>query len=223
MKSNLYTLDMNKEQIRNGCILAALAHAMMVAHYPELSHEHSWDGVNYNVQDSSGTRGTITFDEKWIIAAFQKEESDRLNHNDWYSNGSKSAPDEVVQIAANETFQYLLDEISGSLVPSISAVFWGDDKNIYSPDNQDDLLLHGGDIILNQLSEFEESLESWIKYYEMNTEQIELLTMLYYKKINNPSESIYLTVKEIKMLGTTDEEGLRESKESFDELGIYWG
>lgn len=45
----------------------------MVVHYPDLSSEHSWDGMNYNVQDSSGGRGTITFDGSYCVGAFRVE------------------------------------------------------------------------------------------------------------------------------------------------------
>jgi len=58
------------ETLWKGCILASIAHAIMVSHYPEFSNEHSWDGINYSVQDTSGTRGTITFHSEYCVGAF---------------------------------------------------------------------------------------------------------------------------------------------------------
>jgi hypothetical protein len=70
-------INWERKQLWEGCILASIAHAIMVAHYPELSNEQSWDGFNYNVQDSSGTRATITFHPNCLVAAFRNEYSER--------------------------------------------------------------------------------------------------------------------------------------------------
>ena len=43
---------------------------------------------------------------------------------------------------------------------------------------------------------------------------------LYERKILNPEKIIYLTESEIRMIGIDDEDGLFESKESFNELNI---
>jgi hypothetical protein len=50
----------------------------MVAHYSEVSNEHSWDGMNYSVQDSAGTRGTITFRQDCYIETFRFNNSERF-------------------------------------------------------------------------------------------------------------------------------------------------
>lgn len=57
----------------------------MVAHYTELSHEQSRDKFNYNVQDSSGTRGTLTFNPNYFVGVFrnifsQREYIDALDY-----------------------------------------------------------------------------------------------------------------------------------------------
>jgi hypothetical protein len=49
-------INWEREQLWEGCILASIAHAIMVAHYPELSYKKSWDDFNYNMQDSPGVR-----------------------------------------------------------------------------------------------------------------------------------------------------------------------
>lgn len=63
----------NKNNLWSGCILASIAHAIMVAHYPELSYEHSWDEDNYSIVDDSGGRGTITFKENYFVGAFRND------------------------------------------------------------------------------------------------------------------------------------------------------
>ena len=49
----------------------AVAHAVTVGEYPELNYQHSWDSINYCMNNSQGCRGTITFGKKYIIAVFQ--------------------------------------------------------------------------------------------------------------------------------------------------------
>ncbi|MGG4154302.1 hypothetical protein [Peribacillus muralis] len=57
----------NYQNLWNGCILASIAHAIMVTEYPDFFYEHSWDDNNYNVQDGQGTRGTISFKDNFFI------------------------------------------------------------------------------------------------------------------------------------------------------------
>ncbi len=58
--------------------------------------------------------------------------------------------------------------------------------------------------------------------YELTEEQIELLQLVYKKKIQSPNEEIKLSKEEIAMIGTEDSEGLEVSKDSFEEMNITW-
>lgn len=73
MKSVNVNSQLNQTNLWNGCILASIAHAIMVAHYPELSYEHSWDGDNYSVVDDEGGRGTVSFKRDYFVAAFRND------------------------------------------------------------------------------------------------------------------------------------------------------
>jgi hypothetical protein len=135
MKPVIINNQLNKNNIWNGCILASIAHAIMVAQYPELSYEHSWDGENYN----------------------------------------------IVKIVQG-----------------------------------------GGYLLERQLMESDSAFESWRDYYEMTSEQVELLKSIYDRKVNNPDENIMLTKREIEIVGAESPEGLSESMASFEEIGVYW-
>lgn len=65
------------------------------------------------------------------------------------------------------------------------------------------------------------ALQAWRDYYEMTSEQVELLKSIYDRKVSNPNGRIILTKSEIEMIGTATPEGLRESQISFEEIGIY--
>ena len=212
----------NREKIWQGCVLASIAHAISVAHYPELSHEHSWDGLNYNVQDSSGARGTITFHPKYLVAAFRDDNSKRVTG---YINALeyfKDSPEEVKMLASTETLQYLLEDIDGKSVPVITTAFWGNREETQSQDELDAMIENGGFLLERQTTDIETAIKEWQEYHEMSDLRINLLKSIFQRKIENPSKIIILTQNEIQMIESDDEEGLNESRLSFEELGIKW-
>ncbi|WP_018756447.1 hypothetical protein [Paenibacillus terrigena] len=222
MSEQVTELNWCSGQIWRGCTLAAIVHAMMVAHYPELSNEHSWDGMNYSVQDSTGARGTITFSPNYVVAAFRKDNSERLSANKFdeaieYFSG---APIEVIDLAKSETLLYLLEDINGDIKPQITTSFWGTPIKSYSLDSIEELYDNGASLLEYQLMHFEEALEAWKEYYDMSNQQCELLLSIYNRKVTSPLAPIHLTKAEIKKIGDADQEGLSESKISFNEIGI---
>lgn len=213
----------NREEIWQGCVLASIAHAISVAHCPEISHEQSWDGLNYNVQDSLGARGTITFHPKYLVAAFREDKSERVTR---YINALeyfKDSPEEVKMLASNETLQYLLEDNDGKLIPVITTAFWGNREKIHSQDELDVIIENGGFLLERQTTDIEIAIKEWQEYYEMSDLRINLLKSIFQRKIENPSKIIILTQNEIQMIESDDEEGLNESRLSFEELGIKWG
>lgn len=222
MKPVVLNSQLNKNNLWNGCILASVAHAIMVAHYPEISYEHSWDNDNYNVLDGSGGRGTISFKDNYFVAAFRNDNFTRTDIPaaiDFF----KGAPDDIFELAKNDTLEYLLEEDEdGKENPSITTAFWGDNNTITSIDNIVRIVQCGGYLLERQFMEHDTAVESWRDYYEMTTEQLKLLKSIYLRKVNNPHGIITLTKSEIKRIGTESAEGLSESRTSFEEINIYW-
>ncbi|QHE51583.1 hypothetical protein [Pontibacillus sp. HMF3514] len=212
-----------KDKLWQGCILASIAHAINVAHYPDTANEHSWDGFNYNVQDSAGSRGTITFHPNYVVCAFRNNESERIKEFKDALVYFTDAPKEVKTLALNETLQYLLDDIEGSIIPVITTAFWGDGDDLYSSDKEEELKENGGFLLETQTRDIKISIDKWKKEFEMSVSQINLIMSIFNRKLKSPSENIYLTNEEINIIGTDDEEGLNESKISFSEFGVLWG
>lgn len=225
MNSNFYKIPCKKEQLWQGCILASIAHAIMVAHYPEMSNEHSWDGMNYSTQDSSGTRGTITFSDKYYVGAFRNDNSERLNNKNGvlkyiqYFNGVSQ---DIIKLSEEEALQYLLEDINGKTIPVITTVFWGNENDGFSNDKINDFKENGGFLLEVQMMEIDKAINEWKEYYEMTQKRVDLLISIYKRKENFPNEIITLSEKEIYKIGTEDKEGLYESKVSFEEIGIQW-
>ena len=139
-----YKLHIDREQLWKGCVLNSIAHAINVAHCPDFSHESSWDGFNYNMQDSQGGQGTITFHPNYTIVCLQDVNSERIDEWIDAENYFEGAPSEVIHIAKEETLQYILEEVEGETVPFITTAFWIEDSGAYSIDSFEEMEEHGG-------------------------------------------------------------------------------
>lgn len=222
--NRIYKTNWNRNVLWRGCIFASISHAIMVAHYPEVSNEHSWDGMNYSVQNSSSSRGTITFGQKYLVGIFRDDNSQRLSKKFYkdYRYYFKDCPEQIVELAEQECLQYLLDEINGKAIPVITSAIWGIDYDIFSKDTLEKLIDNGGRLIEKQLLEVKSAFEYWKNYYDMTDKQCELLWNIYTRKISSPDQHFFLNKDEINKIGSVDEEGLNESRLSFNEIGIDW-
>ena len=155
-------ININPKQLYEGCIQAALTHAIAVGMYPELNHEHSWDGINYCTNDSQSCRATITFHDIYIIAVFQA--IDKVNWNADELDFFDGAPKEIIEIAEKETLQYVLDSVEGSVKPVVTAAFWGTWDKLNSAQSFDSIVENGGHIIRSQLLSFNDAMDEWRDY-----------------------------------------------------------
>ncbi|MBW3492020.1 hypothetical protein [Bacillus sp. FDAARGOS_1420] len=217
-----YKLHIDKEQLWRGCILKSIADAIFVAHAPDFSHESSWDEFNYSMQYSQGGQGTITFHPNYTIVCIQDVNSERIDEWIDAANYFEGAPSEVLEIAKEEALQYVLEEVEGETVPFITTAFWIDDNGAYSIDSFEEMEEHGGFLLEIPLLDTESAMERLEEEYELTEEQLELLQVVYERKIQNPNKEIKLSKEEVAMIGTDDEEGLEVCKDSFEEMNITW-
>lgn len=224
MLNNHGKLDWETDRLRDGCILAGIAHAIMVAHYPSIANEHSWDGLNYSVQDSAGTRGTVTFSDDLCVGAFRNDKSDRARAENlkYAVEYLWNAPPDIIELAEKETFMYLLDYLDGGLQPFITTAFWGNEKGLKINDTFDDFIEYGGRLLDRQALDYELSIAAWANYYNMSEQQVDLLKSVYRRRIEASSDTIYLSKKEVAAIGYKHTMGAEESRVSFEELNVYW-
>lgn len=211
----MMTININPKQLYEGCIEAAVTHAVAVGMYPELNYEHSWDGINYCMNDSQGCRATITFHNKYIIAVFQDIEKVDWNIDalTFFDGASK----EVIEMARNEALQYVLDEVDGVVKPVVTAAFWGTWDRLNSVQSFEDIIQNGGHIIHSQLLPYNDAMNEWRDYYDLDSKQISLIQKLFDAKINSSDDKIILHDDEIKNLYGDLEECLT----SLGELNIF--
>ena len=107
-------------------------------------------------------------------------------------------------------------------MPFITAAFWIEESGAYSIDSFEEIEEHGGSLLEIPLLNLHSAMERLEEEYELTEEQIELLQLVYERKIKNPNEEIMLSKEEVAMIGTDDSEGLEVSKDSFEEMNITW-
>ncbi|QDT31912.1 hypothetical protein [Thalassoglobus polymorphus] len=211
-----------------GVMLGTVAHAVAVARYPSLSHEQSWDGGNYCIQDSDGSRGTISFDRSTFVAAFFSEESERNPfvrgsqcHVEDYLAGLSG---EIKSLAYNEAFQYLLQDWDGGSQPIVTSVFWGDSKSDYiqASENWDSVYRNGAYLIEKQLSPFDKALYLWADYFQFSRKELVLVQSIYQQKMKVGDSDLHLSHSEVNALRAMaiNEDSLNECEESFSEINI---
>lgn len=116
-----------------------------VADAPELPYEHSWDGFNYSTNSGRGSRGIITFHKEFFLAGFRNKEfpSNYFSARDYFVQ----APEKVIELAENETLQYLLEDVNGNALPLVTTVLWGDKDQVFLCHSFDDMIERGGDLL----------------------------------------------------------------------------
>ena len=211
-------------ELRQGIILATIAHAIWIAADAELAYELGWDGPNYLRQDGQGTRGTITLTEAGIVAAFRDDDSPRtpwrpgVEHSlDQLLNGM---PENVRLIAEQHTLQYLMDEWEGLVRPVITAAFWSTGDHLTAAEPWQDVVTHGAHLIGTELMGAEDAIIAWQEGLELSSAQVHLLRSLYSRKLDSPDTPISLESWEYDILVSAGSKGLHESRDLLAVIGI---
>jgi hypothetical protein len=213
-----------------GAMLGAIAHAVFVCRHPNLSYEQSWDGDNYNVQDSAGSRGAVAFSQDKCVGAFFYEPSHRnpFRFQTQYdvTRFFSAMPEEFERLAYDEALQYLLQELNGSSVPVITSAFWtdGESRFILAGEPWTDVFDNGALIMRNQLLEPEFGLANWREEFQLTSSEESLVLSLFHRKSANPTQEIQLDVNESRLLESLADspEGIEACRESLSEIRIIF-
>lgn len=220
-----------KTVIWPGSLLGSIAHAIFVARAPFMAHEQSWDLLNYNVQNSEGSRGTIAFEESKenFVGVFFLQTSKRNPLNQGFSGDDqvmallRDLPDQLKPLA-QKALQYVLQDINGEARPIITAAFWSDlnGPHIQSQDSWHDLVENGAILVKNQLLPIEVAIDEWVIEFEFSRAETDLTMSLFRQRFENPTEVITVTHRDEQQLRALagDDAGLEACRESLHEVGI---
>jgi hypothetical protein len=209
----------------SGVILSTIAHAVWIFADPLLSYEKSWDGLNYNAQDSMGTQGTVTFAGDRVIGIFFDENSPRnpirsKTEYDVHTFFREASPD-ILALAQNETLQYLLRSYKGTLTPLITSAFWNEGGILTAGEPWSEVILHGAHLIHRETLQTDIAMAELQNDYEFSSSQLTLVQSLFQRKMKKPHSSIFLESKEIAILKENGDDGFTESCDLFAAIGIH--
>lgn len=205
------------------CIIASIAHAIMVGEYDMLSAEQSWENKNYNFQNMENIRGVISFSHDYYVCVIQNNATFNntifnADINSILSNFFQGADEETLQLARTEALLYMLVEENGKISPFISAAFWGKGSQNFSNQNEEDIIAISENTLLPLMCYEEDAKKYWKDYYEMNKDQYKMMESLYNRRIT--------TTGPIKLMPSEKEQltewfgNINECLESFAELNI---
>jgi hypothetical protein len=205
-------------------MLGTIAHAIWIASNPDFSHEQSWDGSNYSIQDSMGSRGTISFAGDLAVGVFFDKESTRNPfrtaqpyHMDSLLTGMSP---EHLSLANNEALQYVLQEYDGTVMPIITAAFWNAGEHLTAAEPWSQVFIHGAHLIRIQLHDPVAAIKEWQTEYQMSSSQVNLMKSLFERRIAYPNQQIFLNDWEQDILTSSGMEGLTESQELLAAVGV---
>ena len=103
-----------------GSLLGSIAHALFICHYPDFSHTQSWDGMNYNVQDSAGSHGTVAFSGGRFVGVLFLMRRAIVVHfvTGSYTNVDRyfvGIPDDLRELAFGKALRYNMEEYNAAL------------------------------------------------------------------------------------------------------------
>jgi hypothetical protein len=215
-------------QLWEGAILGSIAHAVAVSRFPVVANEQSWSGEVYNVQDSSGSRGTICFelDEQEFpvrcAGAVFSLTSERRGLVDGIPDDASryfsEAGSECVSLS-QRAFRYLLDDFNGRKLPWVTSGFWVESEECHSQDTWTSFLLNGGYLLERQFKDFGRAKHDWIKEFSMPSSEVNLVRSLYNQKIKMPGEWLTLNHEQVALI-VGNKVGVDECRKSFAELRI---
>lgn len=202
------------------CIFISIINAVMTLENPEFCSLNSWSDNNYNKNDWEGTRVTVSFYKDGCVASCRDEKSKRLNSYTEADYYFKDAPQQVYDIAKNETLQYLLNKVDDKIVPLITTAFWIVDNTLHSIDNQNDMINNGMNILNKELfMDISEIVEDCIEDYDMTYTQIEFSKYLFDLKLMSKNSPIHIVAKDFPDI-FIESEDYSVGIESLNEIGI---
>jgi hypothetical protein len=210
-------------QLWQGAILVSIAYAISYAESAILAHECSWDGLNYNRQDSQGTRGTLAFGNQGVVGLVRDDRSPAApwHREDAYDVDAflQGLPPDLSELA-HEASQYLLDEYNDRVQPIITAAFWYQGDALVGAATWPELYAHGAHLFRIECMQHETALLECQADFELSDDQFALLKSLFERRINASSLPIKLEDWQYEMLVSKAADGLAESLELLETIGI---
>jgi hypothetical protein len=211
-------------RLRSGALLGSIVHATVQPRFAAFFE--GWFGNDWQLNNWSGTNGSITFFVEGAVGAFYDVHS-RLGPDNWLLQNQESffqgMPTDYRVIAKKITLQYLLNTVDDKVVPLVTAVFWSEGDELRAAVPWDEMMANGGHIINTHLLEPEAALKEWEEGYGMTPAEVKFARRLFERKTREKASWIDLSESEARWLEeqATKAAGMEQCRESFAEIGIF--
>lgn len=206
-----------------GAVIHTVAHAVFLAPDPSLANEVSWDGINYNRQDSQGACGTVTFAADGLVGVYFDAHSARSPYRraraytvDPYFVG---IPAPLLGLAHDEALRYVLADYYGRIVPVITAACWATGEGVTAVEPRADVLAHGAHLLWIESMETALALVALHEEYEFSGERVRSVRSVYERR-RAVEGTILLTPEEHAALVSEGDAGLDESRTLLASVGV---
>ncbi|WP_435158790.1 hypothetical protein [Haladaptatus sp. DFWS20] len=211
-----YRTRITQSQLREGALLGTIAHAVWIVNHPEFAFEQSWDGDVYNVNDSSGSVGSIAFSEREAVGVFFTSEFDNSSIDVTSLFEGMPVDREVLK---DEALEYMYLEVEGKSQQRVTAAFWTEDGQVVASEPWTDVDRKGGHLIRVQLLPVEDAFVAWEENYGFSQEQVALVKRIYSERTQKDSV-VKLDEEVVAQLTRHGDSGLAYAVELFNSIGI---
>lgn len=212
------------ERLRNGAILTTIAHALWVVANPTFAYELSWDGKNYNRNNSQGARGTVTFAEEGVVGLFYDLHSERspYRHNASFDMQKYLAPmpAHLRVIAQQETMWYLVDEYQGNKIPVVTTAFWSIGNVLTAAETWEEVTKHGAHVVRLETIDEQTAMAELVRNYVFSATQIGAIRSVYLHRINSRNLPLAVKQNEIESFLVNGRAGIDDCMELLASIGI---
>ena len=171
-----------------------------------------------------GTRACITMFTNVVVAGFLNMKCSRASSQEYTKRSwlkyFKGASETIIEIAEQETTQYLLDKIYGEeIYPYLTTAFWQINSNIVSNDEEKTFYENGGSILSTELLSFEEAIPVYHEQYEFTDTQIEVIHRLYLSRVASDLQMIIQPYEYAELLSLGND-GFYEFKSALEAINM---
>lgn len=221
-------LAIESHKLWEGCILASCVHGVMLAEYPFTLDENKWSGGIYVVDNDEREKAALVFsnDEEnelmlGMFCDFMSQRTELVLSEEYSRSHYRGAPEDIQDMA--EALSILFEIKAGEKsLPFVTAGFWGEEGQIFSHDNYEDWLEHGGHILEVLMMPFEDAMSYYESKCSMDAPRMEIAERIYRERIKSPTGKAVLKRDEIALLKATGPYNIHVCREVFGQFGVVF-
>lgn len=212
-------------RLRDGCVLATIAHALWIADDETMAALHDWQDSSYIVQDLEGSTGVLTFFAGGVLGVccnIKCSDYQAAAHTDPMTL-LFLAPPTIADIARSTSLRFLTHRVGSVARPVATGAFWCEGEESWSPLDRATLENNGWHMIRTQDKPWRQGLNDWIADFALDESRARLVTKIADRRLTSADHSIVLTGEERAGIVANGADGLGECRRLLAAVGVNWG